>query len=601
MSGDEIRHTPFASWKDPDAWMETMKGPKWTAVLKEEAKRVDSYVHTAPIQSQLGSFVAMLESANDRVEDIPFSCGPADVAWNSQFDKTWQFRNSPIQHTARDLDTDGSCICATNDAGKGAESFALEMWPSASAKSPSWSQYPVGPDVAIQDGYVYYLGVENKLIYHRLWRCDVKTGKTKELLYMEKSLTVNLSLEKHADGSLFLVKDDSQDRQYFQIKGGKLNKGDPYHLPKSWSMPRGEYGLSFVWERFGLCITKQHGSKILWKVGPSKEPKSLLKIPAGHIQLDPYSVWLGKEACIVRVTNPAENPAYYKIQQNTLELVNPISPTGLTSKRISAKSADGTLVYGIIIYKDHARATSLLGIGYGAYGLETGVPSALRHWAPLLQNEWAILYTFPRGGGDHTDAWGKAGRRQGRQHTVNDFVALIRVAQHLFHIPPTKTAIYGRSAGGLLMGMTLAQNPGGSLMRAVYTEVPYVDVFRTTTNSALPLTELEYNEFGDPMHRLEDFISVGLQSPVDSATVTASPSIFVLTRTAENDSEVYAYESVKWIRRLRSHDTSASAPKLCIVETGQGHFTPPDKQTYQRGLDCAFLDAWCKENLHNLR
>jgi hypothetical protein len=601
MSGDEIRHTPFASWKDPDAWMETMKGPKWRALLKEEASRVDSYIHTTPIQSRLGSFVAMLESANDRVEDIPFSCGPADVAWNSQFDKTWQFRNSPIQHTARDLDTDGTCICATKDAGKGAESFVLEMWPSASAKSPSWSQYPVGPDIAIQDGYVYYLGVKNKLIYHQLWRCDVKTGKEKELLYTEKIPTINLSLEKHADGTLFLVRDDSQDKEYFEIKGIKLRKANPFDFPKSWRMPKGEYGLSFVWERLGLCITKQHGSKMLWKVGSSIEPKSLLKIPAGHIQLDPYAVWLGKDKCIVRVTNPAENPAYYKIQQTNLELIHPMVPTGLTSRQISAKSADGTTVYGILIYKQHTRASCLLGIGYGAYGLETGVPSALRHWSPLLENEWAVLYTFPRGGGDHTDAWGKAGRREGRQNTVDDFIALVRTSQHIFHIPPTKTAIYGRSAGGLLMGMTLAQNPGGSLMSAVYTEVPYVDVLRTTTNPTLPLTQLEYNEFGDPMHRLEDFISVGLQSPVDSATVTASPSVFVLTRTAENDSEVFAYESVKWIRRLRSHDTRTSAPKLCIVETGQGHFTPPDKQTYQRGLDCAFLDAWCKGNLHNLR
>jgi oligopeptidase B len=148
------------------------------------------------------------------------------------------------------------------------------------------------------------------------------------------------------------------------------------------------------------------------------------------------------------------------------------------------------------------------------------------------------------------------------------------------------------------MGMTLAQNPSGSLMRTVYTEVPYVDVLRTTTNPGLPLTELEYNEFGDPLHRLEDFISVGLQSPVDSAAVTASPSVLVLTRTAENDSQVFAYESVKWIRRLRSHDRGQAAPKLCIVERGQGHFTPPDRQDFQRALDCAVLDAWCKGDLH---
>lgn len=90
------------------------------------------------------------------------------------------------------------------------------------------------------------------------------------------------------------------------------------------------------------------------------------------------------------------------------------------------------------------------------------------------------------------------------------------------------------------MGGTLTRNPTGKLMSAVYTEVPYVDELRTTTNNELPLTELEFNEFGAPAHRLSDFLSVGLLSPADAASTTGSPEVFVLTRTAENDSQVFA-------------------------------------------------------------
>ena len=90
------------------------------------------------------------------------------------------------------------------------------------------------------------------------------------------------------------------------------------------------------------------------------------------------------------------------------------------------------------------------------------------------------------------------------------------------------------------MGGTLTKNPTGNLMAAVYTEVPYVDELRTTTNHELPLTQLEFNEFGAPSERLSDFMSVGLLSPADAATTTASPAVFVLTRTAENDSQVFA-------------------------------------------------------------
>ena len=601
MSGDALRHTPFASWKDPDAWMERMKGSKWLATLQEEAALVSKHVKTPPIQSRLGSFTAAFASAVDTGIEMPFESGPALIFWNSQFIKQWCFRGSSTYREARDLDSNKDSIWTTTDIGKGAESFELQYWKSSTSKAPSWKLHPVGPEIAVQGDYLYYLGVKNKLIYHELWRCDAKSGQSKTLLYMERSPNVNLALEKHADGCLVLVKDNSQDKEYFEIKGTTLIPMHPYKLPNRWKLPSGEYGIDFVWPSLGLCITKQHGQKMLWALGSNHVPKALLKIPAGTIQFDPYAVWKGKSPCLIRVLNPAENPAYYDIQRGHIKLLTPILPTGLVSKRFSAKSADGTQVHGILIHQAHTRPSCLLCVGYGAYGLETGVASVLSRWGPLIRNDWGIVYTFLRGGGDHTDAWGKVGRREGRQKTVDDFVALIKAAQELTHIDSKHTAIYGRSAGGLLMGMTLAQNPNGSLTCAVYTEVPYVDVLRTPTNPGLPLTELEYNEFGDPLHRLQDFISVGLQSPADSAATTASPSVFVLTRTAENDSQVYAYESVKWIRRLRSHDTFKSAPKLCIVERGQGHFTPPDRQDIQRSLDCAFLDAWCKGDLHRLR
>jgi len=134
-------------------------------------------------------------------------------------------------------------------------------------------------------------------------------------------------------------------------------------------------------------------------------------------------------------------------------------------------------------------------------------------------------------------------------------------------------------------------------MKAVYAEVPYVDELRTTSNDELPLTTLETNEFGNSMIRLEDFIQVGLLSPADSATVLQTPTILVLARSAIHDSQVFTYESVKWIRRLRANQGAKDAPKLCIIEKDQGHFTPPDATVKQWSLDCAILDAWIEKEL----
>jgi protease II len=134
-------------------------------------------------------------------------------------------------------------------------------------------------------------------------------------------------------------------------------------------------------------------------------------------------------------------------------------------------------------------------------------------------------------------------------------------------------------------------------MKGVYAEVPYVDELRTTTNPELPLTELEANEFGYPSERLEDFIQVALLSPADSAVTLNTPNVLVLARTAENDSQVFAYESVKWIRRLRGAQGPYGAPKLCIVEKDQGHFALPGDTLQQWALDAAILDTWIHNEL----
>jgi protease II len=296
--------------------------------------------------------------------------------------------------------------------------------------------------------------------------------------------------------------------------------------------------------------------------------KKLLSIPAGEITLDPYTAWLGQTPCIIRVDQPDKGVGIYHYDdESDVSLQIPILPTGLETHRFSTKSFDGTEVYA-------------------------------HRWAPLVQNGWAIVHTFLRGGGDHTEAWAKAGRRDGRNKTIDDFISLIYSVQIKLKISPKKTAIYGRSAGGLLVGGTLGRVPEGSLVSAVYTEVPYVDELRTTTNPDLPLTVLETNEFGAPSMRLEDFVSVGRLSPADTAAVKAAPNVFVWARTAEHDSQVFAYEPIKWIRRLRAvGGVQAKGPKIVVVEKGQGHFTPPDATVHQWSFDCAVLDAWMEGQL----
>jgi len=598
MTGVPVRSIDFASWIDPDAWMERMEGSRWKAVLQEEEAHVKQVITKRAVQERLGPFELAYRSANTKQIDLPFQCGPANVTWKSAFFKSWSFIGSDKTHSARDLVGSKDRVWATEDVGDGAESFELQAWEEGKAQA-TWKKGPVGPDVGLLGSKVVYLGVKNKLIYHEVWICDAATGANERCIYKESSDHVNLSLEKHADGRLRLIRDNSQDIDVLEIipSGAFLRRKERFSIPRTWILPLTHpFSIEFAWQSQGLVVLRHHGKSALWKCTGTRSPRRLLEIPAGQILFDPYSVWAGSLPVLVCATRPDTGSLYYTYNGSTLSLAAPVIPTGLHSRRYHTKSADGTIVHGILTYKkDQTSFTKLLMIGYGAYGMPTNTGSVLTRWAPLVQSGWVIVHTFLRGGGDHTDTWAKAGRRQGRVHTVEDFIALTKSAQKLFRIPSSRTAIYGRSAGGLLVGSTLTQYPDASLMGAVYAEVPYVDELRTTTNPELPLTKLETNEFGAPAERLEDFLGVGLLSPADSAVDLKTPNILVLARTAEHDSQVFAYESVKWIRRLRQE--ASKAPKLCIVEKDQGHFTPPEATIQQWALDCAILDSWLEKEL----
>lgn len=606
MTAEEIRDTAFATWKDPDAWMESMRGPKWNAVLDEEERIVESVVKTPAVQRRLAPFRALYEGTRTgRANECSAGNGAVGILWHSAFYKEWRFRKSNTKHMSRDVcvNKQGDHVWATRDVGEGAERFSLEAWTSRSQK-PVWTKTPVGPDVAQIGDKVFYLSVTNKLIYHELWMCDAATGANAQCLYKEDDPQANLSLERHPQGVLILVADHSQEKRYFRIevprKGAlKLTKvADPLKAPKDWILPIvKQHTPLFVWERMNLLVTQTHGEKSLWFCENRKKPALLWRIPAGSLEVDAWAAWEGAVSATLFVAEPAKG--FYTLSFTYglgLLQESPILPTGLVGERVGAISQDRTHVWGYVVQKANTKPKNLLVIGYGAYGIPTGVGSFKHRWAPLLEHGWAIAVTFLRGGGDHTPEWGRAGRRGGHRLTLDDFEALVEAFQNRLGIHEERTVIYGRSAGGLLVGGMLGRDPGGTLMRGVYAEVPYVDELRTTTNPDLPLTVLEYDEFGNPAKRIVDFMDVGLLSPANTATIIKTPKVFVLTRTAAHDSQVFAYESVKWIRRLRQ-GTPKGAPKLCLLDRHAGHFTAPDVQVQQWTLDAALLDAWVSGEL----
>ena len=248
----------------------------------------------------------------------------------------------------------------------------------------------------------------------------------------------------------------------------------------------------------------------------------------------------------------------------------------------TAKVKDAEIPYWYVSHT--AKPTRLIVSAYGAYGITANAGYPLR-WLPYLERGYALVVAAPRGGRDNGDEWYDGGRTAARKHTTfDDTAAVIKAVQERFNFQPRQTIIYGRSAGGWLAAYIGLKYP--YLVGAVYSEVPYLDVLRTTTNPALPLTQLEYDEFGDPIRRPDEFKALKLISPNNIVRRAPAVAPYFLVRTALHDAQVLPYEALKFAKHLRKNGWRVSIG----LDMDGGHFTKPSSAAEIQGADAAILD-----------
>ena len=238
------------------------------------------------------------------------------------------------------------------------------------------------------------------------------------------------------------------------------------------------------------------------------------------------------------------------------------------SERLQVIARDGTHVpMSLVRHKDtlvNGNAPVYL-YGYGAYG-HAIPPSFSSNVISLLDRGFVFAIAHVRGGDDLGYHWYTAGKLQQRTNTFNDFVDC---AKHLISDGYTragKIAIGGGSAGGELMGAVVNQAP--ELFGAVAAHVPFVDVLTTMLNPDLPLTPMEWPEWGNPIEDEEAFHYMRSYSPVDQVSAQGYPPILVTAGL--NDPRVTYWEPAKWVAKLRYTKTDDNV-LLLKTNMGAGH------------------------------
>ena len=127
---------------------------------------------------------------------------------------------------------------------------------------------------------------------------------------------------------------------------------------------------------------------------------------------------------------------------------------------------------------------------------------------------------------------------------------------------------------------------------AILAEVPFVDALNTILDPSLPLTVIEWEEWGNPIESAEVYRYMKSYSPYENVEAKAYPAI--LATAGLNDPRVGYHEPAKWVAKLRATKTD-DQPLLLKTEMGAGHAGPSGR--YDLWRDQAFVMAFVIEAL----
>ncbi|MEV4097107.1 S9 family peptidase [Streptosporangium saharense] len=247
-----------------------------------------------------------------------------------------------------------------------------------------------------------------------------------------------------------------------------------------------------------------------------------------------------------------------------------------------ATAEDGTRVpISIVARKGVERPAPTVLYGYGSYEISID-PSFSAARLSLLDRGFVFAVAHIRGGGEMGRHWYEDGKFQQKKNTFTDFVA---AAKHLAAENWSSSIIArGGSAGGLLMGAVANLSP--ETFAGVVAEVPFVDALNTILDPSLPLTVIEWDEWGDPLHNAEVYEYMKSYTPYENVSGQIYPPILAITSL--NDTRVYYHEPAKWIARLR--EVGKGGPFLLKTEMEAGHGGRSGR--YDSWREEAFVLAW---------
>ena len=273
------------------------------------------------------------------------------------------------------------------------------------------------------------------------------------------------------------------------------------------------------------------------------------------------------------------------------EVLGGYDPDDYVTRRMMATSADGTQVPISLVHRKGLEpdgSNPVLLYGYGSYGASMD-PRFSSNRISLLDRGVIFAVGHIRGGSEMGRHWYEDGKFLNKRNTFADFIACGEALRDSGWADPDRIAIEGASAGGLLIGATINMRP--DLFCAAHAGVPFVDVMNTMLDPSIPLTVIEYEEWGNPNDPVY-YEYMKSYSPYDNVTAQDYPDLLITAGL--NDPRVHYWEPAKWTARMRDRATGDS---MLLLKTNMGAGHGGASGRYERLRELAFEYAFLMDRL----
>jgi oligopeptidase B len=284
----------------------------------------------------------------------------------------------------------------------------------------------------------------------------------------------------------------------------------------------------------------------------------------------------------------AEQPAGELLLRKESPVLGGYDGSDYVATREWATAADGTRIpLSVLRHKAVKQDSTAAGLvyGYGSYEMSMDPGFGIARLS-LLDRGVVFVIAHIRGGGELGRHWYEDGKKLTKKNTFTDFIAATDWLAGSGWVDPARIAALGGSAGGLLMGAIANMAP--EKYAAIVAQVPFVDPLTSILDPELPLSALEWEEWGNPITDPQAYAYMKSYSPYENVREVAYPKIAAVT--SFNDTRVLYVEPAKWVQELRSR-TTGSEPVLMKIEMDGGHGGASGRyvQWRERAWDYAFI------------